>query len=204
MCQDRTERLIDRPREEATRTEMLRTRSTRPPPAVTPPRSRPKLFPRLHHPPRGCRVPLPEVRNRGYSHPSGGRVRALHAILRPRIPRNRPPNAQNRRENGFPGSNTAPWLRGHPVGQGLACADPDGLAARDRVPGSRVRRRSRRLDRRPRRGNARRRRATATGLGRWSTPPPAAPAAGRKTVGSEGARPPASLRRGCTECGPKE
>ena len=41
--------------------------------------------------------------NRGYSSPSGGRVRVLHAILRPRIPPNRPPNAQNRRESGLPG-----------------------------------------------------------------------------------------------------
>ena len=46
--------------------------------------------------------------------------------------------------------------------------------------------------------------APATGLGGWSTSPPAAPAAGQKTVGSEGARPPASLRRGRTECGHKE
>jgi len=58
----------------------------------------------LDHPPRGCRVPRPEARNRGYSYPSGGRVRALQAILRPRIPPNGPPNAQNARESGFPGS----------------------------------------------------------------------------------------------------
>ena len=36
--------------------------------------------------------------------PSGGRVRALQAILRPWIPPNRPTTAQNRRESGFPGS----------------------------------------------------------------------------------------------------
>ena len=42
------------------------------------------------HPPRGCRFPRPEARNRGYSCPSGGRVRALQWILRPWITPNRP------------------------------------------------------------------------------------------------------------------
>lgn len=51
-----------------------------------------------------CPAPLPEARNRGYYYPSGGRVRALQAILGPRIPRNRPPKAQNRCESGFPAS----------------------------------------------------------------------------------------------------
>ena len=46
----------------------------------------------------------PEVRNRGYSYPAGGRVRALQAILRPRVPPDRPPNAQNCGESGFRGS----------------------------------------------------------------------------------------------------
>ena len=36
--------------------------------------------------------------------PSGGRVRVLQAILRPRIPPNQPRNARHRRESGFPDS----------------------------------------------------------------------------------------------------
>ena len=57
-------------------------------------------------PPRGWRgwqVPRPEARNRGYSYPSLGRVRALQAIPRPWIPPNGPQDAQNGRESGFPG-----------------------------------------------------------------------------------------------------
>ena len=89
-------------------------------------------FPWLDHPPRGCRVPLPEVRNRGYSYPSGGRVRALQAILWPRIPPDHPQNAQNRRESGFPGFDTAPGAPGPPGRPGTRPrADPDGLAGRD-------------------------------------------------------------------------
>lgn len=44
---------------------------------------------------------LPEARNRGYSYPSGGRVRASQAILRPQIPPNRFRNAQNPRESSL-------------------------------------------------------------------------------------------------------
>ena len=77
----------------------LHTRATRS--TVSRRERRPHPFPCLDHPPGGCRVPRPEARNRGYSYPSGGRVRALQAILWPRIPPDRPPNAQNRRESGF-------------------------------------------------------------------------------------------------------
>ena len=61
-------------------------------------------LPWLDHPPRGCPVPRPEARNWGYSCPSGGRVRALQAILRARISPYRPQDAQNGRESGFPAS----------------------------------------------------------------------------------------------------
>ena len=69
---------------------------------------------------RASRCPAlgPEVGNRGYSHPSGGRFRALQAILRPRIPPNRPQNAENRGESGFPGSVGLRVGDRHPVGQG--------------------------------------------------------------------------------------
>ena len=60
-----------------------------------------------------------------------------------------------------------------------------------------------RSGRRPRRGGAgpppRRR-----GSGGWSAPQARRSCGGPETRGSEGARPPASLRRGRTECGPKE
>ena len=65
------------------------------------------------------RVRPAEAGNRGYSYPSGGRVRALQTILRPRIPPNRPQNAENRRESGFPGSTRAN-PNGHPAGRRLA------------------------------------------------------------------------------------
>ncbi len=155
----------------------LRARAIRPPPAVRPSRTRPHPFPWLDHPPRGCRVPLPEVRNRGYSYPSGGRVRALQAILWPRIPPDHPPNAQNRRESGFPGLIRLRGLPGHPVGQGLAhgrilTASPvvtdsaAGGSGQDRVGRTR----------RPRRGSARprpRRRAGKPRGQRGRGPPPA-------------------------------
>ncbi len=155
----------------------------------------------FHHPQRGCRVPLPEVRNRGYSHPSGGRVRAVHAILRPRIPRNRPPNAQNRREGGFPGSNTAPGAPGPPGRPGdsariltaspVATEFPARGCGEDRV-GRIVR---------PRRGTP-----GGGGDGVRGVEHPAArrSCGGPENRGVRGGAAPASLRRGRTECGPKE
>ncbi len=130
----------------------------------------PTLFPWLDRPPRGCRVPLPEVRNRGYSYPSGGRVRALHAILRPRIPRDLPPNGQNRREGGLPGSTR---LRGCGATRSSARDSPARILTASPVAtefsAGRSGRGSRRPDLRPRRGSARprpRRRGSAGGAPR--------------------------------------
>ena len=74
-------------------------------------------------------------------------------------------------------------LRGHPVGQGLGLrVDTDGLAGRDRVPGWRVRRGSRRPDPRPRRGNARRRHRRRGSGGGASRRPPLQRRAGNRGV----------------------
>ena len=139
----------------------------------------------------GCRVPLPEVRNRGYSYPSGGRVRALQAILWPRIPPDHPQNAQNRRESGFPGLIRLRGAPGPPGRPGTRPrADPDGLAGRDRVRGWRVRPGSRRPDRRPRMGSARprpRRRAGKPRGQRGRGPPPAS-AGDARSVAPRGKR----------------
>lgn len=103
---------------------------------------------------RDVPVPFLEARNRGYSYPSGGRFRALRAILRPRIPRNRPPNAENRLESGPSGSTgLGAGADGRP---GIRLrADTDRFAGCQRVPGWRVRRGSRWPDRQPRRRYAR-------------------------------------------------
>ena len=164
-------------------------------------------FPWLDHTPRGCRVPRPEARNRGYSYPSGGRVRALQGIARPWIPPNRPPNAQNGRESGFPGSTgyggSMTWmaatqsakdpthgriLKPTPVTAKL----PAGGPSRDHV-GRVVGHDGATLGRGP-------------GDGVRGLEPLAARRSrgGPETPGSEGAQPPASLRRGRTECGPTE
>ena len=101
-----------------------RTQFAGPPPAVRPSRARLHPIPHLDHPPRGCRAPRSEARNRGYSYPSWRRVRALQAIPRPWIPPNRPPNAQNGRESGFRarqgGGGSMTRMGCHPVGQGPA------------------------------------------------------------------------------------
>jgi len=151
-------------------------------------------FPWLDPPPRGCRAPRPVARNRGYSYPSGGRVRALQWILRPRMPPNRPQNAQNGRESGFPGS--AGCWGGSMTWMAATQSDKDpptgGFSTPRRSrPSSRlaVRRGSRRPGRRPRRDYARPV-APATGFGGWSTSPPAAPVAGRKRRGQRGRSPP--------------
>ena len=153
MCQDRTERLIDRPREEATRTEMLRTRATRPPPAVTPSRSRPKLFPWLHFIIHSEDVEFLCRRSEtgGTPTPPGvGFVRytrscglGFHATG-PQTPRIAV-RAVFRARTRLRGSGATRSARG-------LCADTDGLAGRHRVPGSRVRRGSRRPDRPPTKG----------------------------------------------------
>ena len=68
--------------------------------------------------PSGCLVRHGDGRDvRSHPSPAGGRVRALQAILRPRIPPDHPKNAENCRESGFPGSTRA---KGHPVGPRLA------------------------------------------------------------------------------------
>ena len=100
----------------------------------------------------------------------------------------RPPNAQNCRESRFPGSirHPAPGPPGRPGTRPRA--DNDGLAGRDRVPGWRIRRGSRRSDRRPRRGSARpqpRRRGSGGGAPRR---PPLLRRAG-KPRGQRGAAP---------------
>ena len=122
--------------------------------------------------PRSSRCPVLSRKREtgGTPTPSGGRVRALQAILRSWIPPNRPPNAQNRRESGFPGSVGARGPdRPHPSRLGTRLrAQPHGLAGHDQVPGWRVRRGPRRPDRRPRRGGAQPR-LPATGFGGRST-----------------------------------
>ena len=96
----------------------LHTRAMRPPSAAQP--SRPRFHPVSVARSSTARMSSssPGARNRGYSYPSGGRVRPLHGILRPRIPPNRPQNAQNGRESGLPGFRRARGdLDGrHPVG----------------------------------------------------------------------------------------
>ena len=169
----------------------LRRRAIRPPPAVRPSRARLHPFPWLDHPPRGCRVPFPEARNRGYSYPSGGRVRALQAILWSRIPPDRLQNAQNRRESGFPGSpgnvtNTQSARDPRTGGSSSPCRSRPSsrLTGPSRITATGSSAMT----------GAALGRGPATGLGGWSTPPPAAPAAGRKQGGQRGRGPlPASL-----------
>ena len=167
-------------------------RATRPPPAVPPSLARLHPVSQLDPPPRGCRVPRPEARNRGCSYTTGGRVHALHAILRPQVPPNRPPNAQNDRESGFPGFGGATLglaatrrPRTHPR------ADPQARAGHGYAPGWRAV--EDHVGREVRHDGARGCEHLAARRSRG----------GPETPGSEGAQPPASLRRGLTECGPK-
>ena len=111
-----------------------RTRATRAPPAFHP--SRARLHPVSVARSSAARMSSSSVGSPKpvYSYPSCGRVRALHAILRPRIPPNRPQDAQNGRESGFPGfqEHDPGWLspsrpRTHPR------ADPQARAGHGQV-----------------------------------------------------------------------
>ncbi len=162
-------------------------------------------FPWLDHPPRGCRVPRPEARNRGYSYPSGGRVRALQAILRPWIPPNRPQATQNGCERGSSAgrvgmarmANTQS-ARGPPTG-----GSSSPRRSRPSYPAGPVRQGSRPAGPSAMTGQ-RSVAATATGLGGWSAPcPPRLRQAGIGG-GQRGHSPPPASAGRRTECGPKE
>ena len=155
-------------------------------------------FPWLDHPPRGCRVPRSGARNRGTPTPLGVEFVRLQAILRPRIPPNRPQDAQNGRESGFPGST---GCGGSMTGMAATQSARDAAYARilKPSPGSRPGYRLAGSTRITSTGSSattglRSAVAPATGLGGWRTSPPAAPVAGRKRRGQRGrSPPPASL-----------
>ena len=148
------------------------------------------------------------ARNRGTPTPLGVEFVRLQAILRPRIPPNRPQDAQNGRESGFPDSTgfweSMTWVACHPVGQRRRLrADPQALARfKARLPAGRfdedhvdrvVGHHGATLGRGPRDG--------ARGLEDLAA---RRSRGGPETPGSEGAQPPASLARGHAECGPSE
>ena len=80
-------------------------------PSAPPPRFRGSIIRR-----EDVEFPGRETRNRGYSYPSWGRVRALQAIPRPRIPPDRPQNARMAVSAVFRASG----------GTGLGCLPPVG------------------------------------------------------------------------------
>ena len=184
-----------------------RTRATRVPPAFHP--SRARLHPVSVARSSAARMSSSSVGSPKpvYSYPSCGRVRALHAILRPRIPPNRPQDAQNGRESGFPGFRSTTlddpgWLVTQSAKDPSTGGSSGPRRSRPSSPAGGPARDQRRPDRRPRRGYARpwppRRSSGLEHLAARRS------RGGPKTQGSEGAQPPASLARGLTECGPSE
>ena len=180
-----------------------RTRATRPPPTVQPslvrlhPVSVASIIRR-----EDVEFPGRETRNRGYSYPSWGRVRALQAIPRPRIPPDRPQNARMAVSAVFRASGGhGAWMPATSRPKTHPRADPQARAGQGQAPGGPSRITSAgvvgqdgaTLGRRPRDGF----REVEHLPGRRSR-------GGPETPGSEGAEPPASLRRGRTECGPTE
>ena len=162
-------------------------------------RARLDPVPQPDPPPRGCRVPRPEARNRGYSYLSGGRVRALHAILRPPIPPNRPQKRPEwQREAVFWASGGKGLDGRHRVGQGpltvgssrpyRSPAQASLLTVPTRITSAGS------STKMGQRSTA----APATGFGGWSTLPSAAPVAGRKRRGQRGRSPPPASAKGRT------
>ena len=166
-----------------------RTRATRPPPTVQP--SRVRLHPvSVASIIRREDVEFPgrETRNRGYSYPSWGRVRALQAIPRPRISPDRPQNAQNGRECNFPGfGGHGAWMPATSRPKTHPRADPQARAGQGQAPGGPSRITSAGSSART---GLRSAVDPATGFERWSTSPAAAPVAGRKRRGQRGQSPP--------------
>ena len=186
-------------------TDGLHTRATRHSASRSAVESASHPFPWLDHPPRGCRVPRPEARKPGYSYPSGGRDRALQAILRPWIPPNRPQATQNGCERGSSAgrvgmarmANTQS-ARGPPTG-----GSSSPRRSRPSYPAGPVRQGSRPAGPSAMTGQ-RSVAATATGLGGWSAPcPPRLRQAGIGG-GQRGHSPPPASAGRRTECGPKE
>ena len=166
-----------------------RTRATRAPPAFHP--SRARLHPVSVARSSAARMSSSSVGSPKpvYSYPSCGRVRALHAILRPRIPPNRPQDAQNGRESGFPGFRSTTLDGCHPVGQGPIhgrILRPAPVTAK--FPGWRSGEGSTSAGSSATTG-LRSAVAPATEFGGWSTSPPAARVAGRKRRVRGGAAP---------------
>ena len=129
-----------------------------------------------------------ETRNRGYSYPSWGRVRALQAIPRPRISPDRPQNAQNGRECNFPGfGGHGAWMPATSRPKTHPRADPQARAGQGQAPGGPSRITSAGSSART---GLRSAVDPATGFERWSTSPAAAPVAGRKRRGQRGQSPP--------------
>ncbi len=152
-------------------------------PSAPPPRFRGSIIRR-----EDVEFPGRETLNRGYSYPSWGRVRALQAIPRPRIPPDRPQNAQNGRECGFPGfGGHGAWMPATSRPKTHPRADPQARAGQGQAPGGPSRITSAGSSART---GLRSAVAPATGFERWSTSPAAAPVAGRKRRGQRGQSPP--------------
>jgi len=141
-------------------------------------------FPEVDPPASRHRVRPAEAGNRGYSYPSGARVRALQAILRPPIPPNHPQNAEIAVREVFralPGQGATQSARDSPTG-GSSRPRPSRPSSRLAGPP--------RITPAGSSTTTGQRSVATTGFGGWSTPPPAASAARRKTGGQRGHGPP--------------